>query len=183
MRLSTLFIIFTISMLVASSLGQQAIGYGGPPEQSSSNNYTVEISSDDTSYLLGDSIAFSGKVNKYDEERNLRISIFDSANNLILTQKTPVSEDLTFNQSMVLNEKFHDGKYSVKTQYGTSKATIEIIFFEINSNNLTVGEESSNAKIPDWIKTNAGWWADGSIDDSSFVQGIQFLIKEGLMKI
>ena len=38
-------------------------------------------------------------------------------------------------------------------------------------------------KIPSWIKNNAGWWADGSIDDNSFVQGIQFLIKEGIMKI
>ena len=37
--------------------------------------------------------------------------------------------------------------------------------------------------IPSWIKNNAGWWADGSIDDNSFVQGIQFLIKEGIMKI
>jgi hypothetical protein len=38
-------------------------------------------------------------------------------------------------------------------------------------------------KIPSWIKNNAGWWADGSIDDNSFVQGIQFLIKEKIMKI
>ena len=38
-------------------------------------------------------------------------------------------------------------------------------------------------KIPDWIKNNAGWWANGDIDDNSFVQGIQFLIKEGIMKI
>ncbi len=37
--------------------------------------------------------------------------------------------------------------------------------------------------IPEWIKNNAGWWADGQIDDDSFVQGIQFLIKEGIMKI
>ena len=37
--------------------------------------------------------------------------------------------------------------------------------------------------IPDWIKNNAGWWADGAIDDGSFVQGIQFLIKEGIMEI
>jgi len=37
--------------------------------------------------------------------------------------------------------------------------------------------------IPQWIKNNAGWWADGQIDDSSFVQGIQFLIKEGIMVI
>ena len=35
--------------------------------------------------------------------------------------------------------------------------------------------------IPSWIKNNAGWWADGSIDDDSFIQGIQFLIKEGLI--
>ena len=38
-------------------------------------------------------------------------------------------------------------------------------------------------KVPVWIKNNAGWWADGSIDDDSFVQGIQFLVKEGIMKI
>jgi hypothetical protein len=37
--------------------------------------------------------------------------------------------------------------------------------------------------IPEWIKNNAGWWADGAIGDSDFVQGIQFLIKEGIMKI
>jgi len=37
--------------------------------------------------------------------------------------------------------------------------------------------------IPDWIKNNAAWWADGLIDDSSFLQGIQFLIKEGIMTI
>jgi len=37
--------------------------------------------------------------------------------------------------------------------------------------------------IPSWIKNNAGWWANGSIDDNSFVQGIQYLIKEGIMKI
>lgn len=37
--------------------------------------------------------------------------------------------------------------------------------------------------IPSWIKNNAGWWAEGSIDDNSFVQGIQYLIKEGIMRI
>ena len=47
----------------------------------------------------------------------------------------------------------------------------------------TKSETASPAAIPAWIKNNAGWWADGSIDDNSFVQGIQFLIKEGIMKI
>ena len=39
-----------------------------------------------------------------------------------------------------------------------------------------------NQGIPQWIKNNAGWWADDAIDDSSFNQGIQFLMKEGLLK-
>jgi hypothetical protein len=43
--------------------------------------------------------------------------------------------------------------------------------------------DSTTSNIPSWIKNNAGWWADGSIDDNSFVQGIQFLIKENIIKI
>jgi len=37
--------------------------------------------------------------------------------------------------------------------------------------------------IPDWIKNNAGWWADGQIDDGSFVSGLQWLISNGIMSI
>jgi hypothetical protein len=45
------------------------------------------------------------------------------------------------------------------------------------------GTGSSSNEIPDWIRNNAGWWADGQITDSDFVQGIQYLIKEGIMRI
>ena len=37
--------------------------------------------------------------------------------------------------------------------------------------------------IPNWIKTHAGWWADGQIDDPTYILGIQYLIKEGIMVI
>ena len=37
--------------------------------------------------------------------------------------------------------------------------------------------------IPNWIKTHAGWWAGGQIDDSAYLLGIQYLIKEGIMDI
>lgn len=40
-----------------------------------------------------------------------------------------------------------------------------------------------NQEIPDWIRNNAAWWADGSIDDQTFVSGIEFLIKEGIISI
>gem|GEM_PF-2576570 len=41
----------------------------------------------------------------------------------------------------------------------------------------------SAEEIPGWIKNNAGWWAEGAIDDTAFLQGIQFLIKEGIVTI
>ena len=37
--------------------------------------------------------------------------------------------------------------------------------------------------IPDWIKNNAGWWADGQIPDAAFVSGLQWLISNGIMKL
>jgi hypothetical protein len=42
---------------------------------------------------------------------------------------------------------------------------------------------TAETSIPSWIKNNAGWWADGQIDDSSFVSGIQWLISNGVMTI
>ena len=40
-----------------------------------------------------------------------------------------------------------------------------------------------SSAIPPWIKNTAEWWVDGTIDDDSFIQGIQFLIKEDILKI
>ncbi|MFB5628017.1 MAG: peptidase [Nitrosarchaeum sp.] len=37
--------------------------------------------------------------------------------------------------------------------------------------------------VPSWVKNNAGWWADGTISESEFIQGIQFLIKDGVIVI
>ncbi len=37
--------------------------------------------------------------------------------------------------------------------------------------------------IPDWIKNNAGWWADGTVDDTTFLNGIEFLIESDIIKI
>jgi len=48
---------------------------------------------------------------------------------------------------------------------------------------LSINVSAEERIIPSWIKNNAGWWADEQIDDSTFIQGIQFLIREGIMTI
>jgi hypothetical protein len=42
---------------------------------------------------------------------------------------------------------------------------------------------SQEVIVPNWIKNNASWWASDQIPDSAFLQGIKFLIKEGIMVI
>jgi len=37
--------------------------------------------------------------------------------------------------------------------------------------------------VPEWIKTNAGWWADGALDDETFLNGIKFLLENGIINV
>ena len=48
---------------------------------------------------------------------------------------------------------------------------------------VTESQSENESNIPEWIKTNAGWWADGQIDDKTFATGIEFLIKIGLIVV
>jgi len=46
---------------------------------------------------------------------------------------------------------------------------------------FTMNIGQAQTSIPGWIKNNAGWWADGQIDDNAFVSGLQWLISNGIM--
>jgi len=39
------------------------------------------------------------------------------------------------------------------------------------------------AEVPSWVKSNAGWWAEGSISETEFLTGIEFLVKDGIIAI
>ena len=78
------------------------------------------------------------------------------------------------------------------TPHGMSSEIISAALVKISGQNMdslldqidpVFRISKSIEKVPPWIKNNAGWWADGSIDDSSFVLGIQFLVQEGFMNI
>jgi len=43
--------------------------------------------------------------------------------------------------------------------------------------------EESPTAVPDWIRTNAKWWNDEQISDSDFARGIEYLIKNNILKV
>ena len=82
--------------------------------------------------------------------------------------------------------------FDFTTPNGISSEIISAAIVKISGQNMdslldkidpTFRISKSVEKVPVWIKNNAGWWADGSIDDDSFVQGIQFLVKEEIIEI
>ena len=43
--------------------------------------------------------------------------------------------------------------------------------------------QGQTLNLPSWIKTNAKWWAEGKISDSEFVQAIEYLINQKIIRI
>ena len=59
----------------------------------------------------------------------------------------------------------------------------EIELSHNNSHVKTLSFVVSNPEIPDWIKNNAKWWSSGTVSDSEFVDGLEYLVEEGHIAI
>ena len=46
-----------------------------------------------------------------------------------------------------------------------------------------VQSAQAQSTVPDWIKTNAGWWAEGQVDDATFLNGITFLVENDIINV
>ncbi|MDH3192135.1 MAG: phosphate/phosphite/phosphonate ABC transporter substrate-binding protein, partial [Nitrosopumilus sp.] len=46
---------------------------------------------------------------------------------------------------------------------------------------LTIQNADGQNLIPDWIKNNAKWWSEGTVDDQTFLNGIEFLIENDII--
>lgn len=51
------------------------------------------------------------------------------------------------------------------------------------SSDLASQSSSQTYTIPQWVKNNAKYWSEGSISDSDFIKGIQYLMDNNILKI
>ena len=68
---------------------------------------------------------------------------------------------------------------SSKSLSGEYKIVLAYAGKNIGSVSFNVLEKT----IPSWIKDNAKWWSSSSIDDSEFIAGLEYLIKEDIIPI
>ena len=125
--------------------------------------------------------------------------LFDIMDIFLLDRPVSVSYDV----SLIHNDEKIFQKSGISTDSKTEHNTIEFVIPDSITGQMTVKFENLNGNefasaflpvvvnrinndeisIPNWIRNNAGWWATNEIDDSSFLQGIQYLIKERIMII
>jgi len=83
---------------------------------------------------------------------------------------TTLSNSGSYKSVISINEDSLSGLYKIELSYNTSHAgTISFVVL--------------NPEIPDWVKNNAKWWSSTLISDSEFIDGIEYLIEEGLIVI
>jgi hypothetical protein len=76
---------------------------------------------------------------------------------------------------------------------GDVSGIVNLNFKNLNNNNLAkttvpiiinrITHQSDETSIPDWIRNNALWWSQEQIDDNTFIQGIEYLIKNQIIVI
>ena len=81
-----------------------------------------------------------------------------------------------FKTRLTIKDDWRQGTYEISGSYNEKQ--IGKVSFVLNS------ESAENTiQIPQWVKTNAGWWATNKIQDNDFVKGIEYLINAELIKI
>ena len=100
-----------------------------------------------------------------------------------------ITKNGEFSAPIILDKDSLEGQYLIRADY--QNAYLGLISFNVivknvlpSKNTLTPTQPTSPmVSIPPWIKNNAKWWSQGLIGDHDFVQGMQYLIKEKIIKV
>jgi len=63
------------------------------------------------------------------------------------------------------------------------KVALLIVILGLGLSVFAVNASGQSSTIPQWIRDNAKWWSQGAVSDSEYLQSIQYMISQGLIKI
>ena len=123
-------------------------------------------------YVYGDTIKISGKVSNPKSLDLVMLSVLGPKGNTIILEELPLDSDLKFMTSITTGGLLwlSPGIYTIKI---TGK----------DANTFSEKFDFVPFILPDWLKRTAGWWSQDQIDDATFSAGIQYLIKQDIIRI
>jgi hypothetical protein len=111
-----------------------------------------------------------GNLNDFPQFIKDGISVSLRGTNLINTEFSSQNSDIMLS-----------GKLANKTESGIAWLYI----FGRTEEKQPVSKEPAETviHIPDWVKKNAGWWVDGTLSNTDFLKGIEYLIQQGIISV
>jgi len=99
---------------------------------------------------------------------------FNSVDDVVGYKLTSVDDFPSLDKS----PQYYIDRYNNESSY---KSWFDSQFPNVSIYNILGYEDPIS--IPDWIRSNAEWWAKGSITDSTFVTGIEFMLENKIIMI
>jgi len=154
------------TIIVGSKIAGQYTPKPGPVI----NKITAYI--EDRIYLAGDHIIVNGQVEDLVGLQHVTLAVIGPKGNNLVLDTLRIDENSMFDTVISTSgiKWANPGEYIIKIT-----AT--------DADSFTISFKYANYKIPQWVKTNAGWWAQNLIDDVTFTNSIQHLIKEQIIWI
>ena len=99
---------------------------------------------------------------------------FNSINDVVSYKTTHVDGFPSLDKS----PQYYIDRYNNEPSY---KSWFDSQFPDVSIYNILGYEDP--VSVPDWIRSNAEWWAAGAITDSTFVTGIEFMLENNIIMI
>jgi len=148
-------------------------------------------------YKKGDVYSIKGSIALAKEAHSFSQILVDDEKNTV-EEPTVVEESIEVEEPTVVEEstfttlklqianfpsfdkspQYYIDRYNSESDY---KSWFDSQFPDSTIYNILGYENQSS--MPEWVRNNAKWWSDGLIDDESFVQGVQYLVKENIISI
>ena len=136
------------------------------------------------SYQPNEAITLNINTDGFAANSFAEILVIDSNNHLI--ENFGISKS---NSTVSLSNKYQkDGNYWAEL-LDPNTGNYDFVRFIVGAQNLQISETpqispgSQTIQIPTWVKNNAGLWAKGSMGDTDFINVMQYLAKQEIVKI
>jgi len=112
------------------------------------------------------------------KENNIEIVTMDSIPQILWERSLVIPEWIKNNADWWSNNQINATDFVLGIQYMIKEEIIKIPQLPESE-----PESGVDQNIPDWVKNNAGWWAQDLISDGDFVNGIEYLVKKGIILV
>lgn len=163
--------------------------FPGPPP--------ITVKTNSNHYHEGDVIYVSGEVSEILFGYDVSLMGIAPDGNIVSIDHVMVGSDKKFGAKLAAgtSRMMDDGVYTIQVLYGTKNRTAETTFTFTGSTSdvpldvttpkiLQPKDIVIDAKsLPSWVKNVAELWCADKIDDSAFVEGIQYLIDNDIIVV